>query len=283
MREEFLPKSSQDRYSPLFLTKDALPSVSPSLVPGVVSPPLSESFGGVFIPEVRKPSGSLASKSPVENIYPGGQSHEDRPHREAWMPAIPQVGTYRYRGDDVEAVIPSDLQSSRQLSHRPLSKPRSYLVPEPYFGTRPISPLSRPPPAYASANYSSSPLLQAAPQLQNQATNAERPKKKYWCSICGGDYSLPQVLVRHVKDMHEPKESCSHCLSQGLSFTFSRGRPYVYRRHLTRQHPELVPPEVRQKGSRYAKESENLGSRQAQSANYVPPLTRAVLLQDMSY
>jgi hypothetical protein len=133
--EEFF-NGSQDRYSPLFLTKDALPSVSPSLVPGVVSPPLSESFGGVFIPEVRKPSGSLASKSPVENIYPGGQSHEDRPHREAWMPAIPQVGTYRYRGDDVEAVIPSDLQSSRQLSHRPLSKPRSYLVPEPYFGTK---------------------------------------------------------------------------------------------------------------------------------------------------
>jgi hypothetical protein len=193
------------------------------------------------------------------------------------MPAISQVGTNVYRDNDVEGIVPHGLQSSCQLSHRPLRKPRSHPVPGPYFGPRPVPSLSPPSPVYASTNYFSSPPLQAAPQPQSRAENAEEPpEKKYWCSEpgCGRGFTLPQVLGRHMKDMHETKESCSHCF-----FTYSRGRPYVYRKHLARQHPEIDPPEVPQKDPRSAMEGSNLGSRQAQS---VRPIILSHLVLSMT-
>lgn len=271
------------------MTKDALSSVTPSLAPGAGSPLLSESFGAAFIPE-RKFSGSPASNSPIADTDPCRLSREDQHDREAWMPAISQVGTNRYRDNEVEAIIPYGHQSSCQLSHQPRPKPRSHPVPESYFSERPIpaGSLSRPSPVYASTNYSSSPPLQAAPRHRSRAGNAEeRPEKKYWCSElgCRRGYTQPQGLGRHVKDVHETKDLCTHCLSQGLSVPFSRGRPYLYRNHLKTQHREIALPEVRYKGSRYARESLNMGARQAQNAtrNYVPPLTRAVPSQDMSF
>ncbi|KAN0140652.1 hypothetical protein V8E53_001479 [Lactarius tabidus] len=282
--EEFLLHGFLDRYPLILLTKDALPLATPSLAPGVDSPPLSDSPGATFIPERHTFSGSPTINSPVADTDRRRQSRKDRHHREAWMPAISQIGTNRYRDNAVEAVIPYDLQSSFQLSHRPRRKPRYQPVPEPYFGARPVPSLSPPSPVYASTNYSSSSPLQAAPH-PGAANEEEQPEKKYWCSKpgCGRGFTLPQVLGRHVKDMHEAKESCSICLSQGSLFTFSRGRPYVYRKHLEKQHREIALPDVRQRGSGYANESLNLGSRQAQNPNYVPPLTRVVPLQDMSY
>jgi hypothetical protein len=272
--EEFF-NGSQDRYPPVFRTKDALSSVTSSLAPGVDSPPLLESTGSAFIPELPEFSGSPASNSPVANTDPYSQWREDR---QAWIPAISQVETNRYRDN---AVVEGTIQSSCQLSHRPRRKSRSHPIPGPYFGTRqgtrPIASLSRPSQVYASTNYSSSPPLQAAPQLQSRAPNAEKRPKNYWCSElgCGMGFTQPQVLSRHVKDMHEEKESCSHC----LSFTFSRGRPYIYRKHLAREHPKIVPLEVQQKDSRCAKESSNMGTRQAQS---VRPLTLSHLVHSVT-
>ena len=189
------------------------------------------------------------------------------------MPAISQAETIRYRDNDVETITPNGLQSSFQLEHQPIRKPtRSYpgKVPELYFGTAPIPSLSWPFPAYDTTNYSPSPPLQAVPQ-QSRATNAEgRSKKKYWCSSCESGFTQPQVLSRHMKDTHETKRSCSHCLSQGSNFTFSRGRPYVYRKHLAKQHPEIAPTEVRQKTPRYRKESSNLSARKAQGVRPLP-------------
>ena len=187
------------------------------------------------------------------------------------MPANPQFGTKGYRNND--AIIPYGFQSSGHPSHRPRRKTRSHPFPESYADIMPIPSTSWSSPAYASTNYSSSPPLQTAPQPQTRAANAEgRLVRKYWCARlgCGRGYTLPQVLGRHVKDMHETKISCPQCLSKGVSFTYSSGRPYVYRKHVESKHPESVPPEGLQKTSRYAKESLNMGARQAQ---LVRPLT----------
>ena len=260
--EEFLFGGLQDRSLPLSLTEDALSLPSPFLAPGLGSPPLSESSAEEFIPAGRKFSGTPASNSSVANIFPCRQSLNDRLDHEVWMPAISQLETDRYGDNDVEAILPYGIEeSSCQLPHRPRRKLRSHPLPEPYFGTKPIPSLLQPFPMYATTNYFSSPPLQAAPQLRSRTTNAEgRPVQKYRCSSCGRRFTQPQVLGRHVKDMHETKESCSHC----VSFTFSRGRPYVYRKHLAREHPEVASPEVQEEASRDAKESQNLGTRQAQ-------------------
>ena len=261
--EEFLHHDGfQDRSPSLSLTDDALSLPSPFLELGVGSPPLSESSGAEFIPTGRKFSGSPTGNSPVANVFPFRQSRDDRLNRGAWMPAISQSETNRYRYNDVEE------ESSRQMPHRPRRKQRSHsAVPEPYFGAKPIPPLSHPFPAYATTNYFSAPPLQAAPQLRSRAKNAEdQPEKKYRCSSCGKGFTQPQVLGRHVKDIHETKASCSHC----LSFTFSRGRPYLYQKHLARDHPEIAPPEVQETASRDAGENQNLGVRQAQCVRTIP-------------
>ena len=268
--EEFLHGGFPDRCPPLSLP---LSLAHPFLGPEVGSP-LSESSCATFIPKGPEFSGSPVGNLPVADIFHCRQSRDDRLNPEAWMPAISQAETIRYRTNGVETkTIPNSLQSSFQLSHQPSRKPTgSYpgKVPEPYFGTAPIPSLSRPFPAYDTTNYSSSPQFQAVSQ-QSRATNAEnRPEKKYWCSSCESGFTQPQVLSRHMKDTHETKRSCSHCISQGSNFTFSRGRPYIYRKHLAMQHPEIAPPQVRQKASRYRKESSNLGAKKEKCVRPVP-------------
>lgn len=266
--EEFLLGSFPDPCPPLSLPESALSLTHPFLVPGVGSPP-SESSCATFIPQGPEFSGSPVGNPPAADIFHYRQSRNDRLDRTALMPAISQAATIRYRANDIDAITPNGLQSSCQLSHQPSRKPPyPGPVPEPYFGTAPIPSSSRPFPVYDTANYSSSPPLQAAMWLQSRATNAEcRPEKKYRCSSCQRGFTQPQVLSRHVKDTHEAKESCPHCLSQGSNFTFSKGRPYVYRKHLAKQHPEIAPPK---RASRYTKESSNLGARQTQIVRPLP-------------
>ncbi len=103
-------------------------------------------------------------------------------------------------------------------------------------------------PVYPNGLLAVSSALPADPQYQSQSTSTmERPESKTWCSV-----SQRQVLTRHVKDLHEPKNQCRFC----RSFTWSQGRPYSYRNHLRAQHPQIPPPRFRKKGSRYSKESE---------------------------
>lgn len=83
----------------------------------------------------------------------------------------------------------------------------------------------------------------AAPQRQSRAVNMrKRCEIKYWCSDCGIGCSQSQVLGRHIKDKHQTKQSCPFC-----SFTWSRGRPHLYKKHLQMRHPQIVPQGVQQK------------------------------------
>ena len=69
-------------------------------------------------------------------------------------------------------------------------------------------------------------------------TVAEEPN---YCHHCRVSFTQPQGFRRHLKDMHEDKESCTHC----SSFKWSRGRPYLYRRHLRLKHSEVASSEDR--------------------------------------
>ncbi|KAI9443696.1 hypothetical protein BJY52DRAFT_1420864 [Lactarius psammicola] len=68
----------------------------------------------------------------------------------------------------------------------------------------------------------------------------KKAKKRYQCGFCCASFSQRQGLTRHSKDKHGPKERCSFC----VEFTWSKGRRYVYRRHLQEEHPEVVSPSV---------------------------------------
>jgi len=257
--------------------KDAFSSASSSVAPGVGSPPLSESSGTASVPEGRQFSSSPVSNSPVANTVPCLRSREDQQHQEAWMRAfasvVTPVGTDRYQGNGVGAVISYNPQeSSRQASYRPRRILRPGPVPRPYFDIRqPSLSSSRPPPVYASNFLTSSSPMQATPQHQSRAANTKkRPENKYSCDSCGSSFSQSQVLGRHIKDRHETKQTCLFC----VSFTWSRGRPHLYREHLQTRHPQFAPPEVRQKGSRYAKEKLKphvLSARYAKSVRPLPP------------
>lgn len=77
--------------------------------------------------------------------------------------------------------------------------------------------------------------------LANRTSNITAALKPNCCHLCGMSFTQPQVLRRHLKDKHEDKESCTHC----LSFKWSRGRPHLYRRHLKLKHPQFASSEDR--------------------------------------
>ena len=187
------------------------------------------------------------------------------------------VDTNRYRDNDVEAIA---LYGSQKGSCHPSYKPPRILRPDPpYITSQQILSSSQTSTVYAGNYRATPPPLQVTPQLRIGAINTqERPKKKYLCPDCKRGFSQSQVLGRHIKDMHQLKRSCSHC----LSFTFSRGRPYLYRNHLATHHPEVALLEVRQRGSRFATESVKppvLGAYQDQG---VRPLSSSLLVLAMT-
>ncbi|KAH9056764.1 hypothetical protein EDB87DRAFT_1755687 [Lactarius vividus] len=69
-------------------------------------------------------------------------------------------------------------------------------------------------------------------------------RKKKRCPLCGIRSTQSQVLNRHMKDKHEDKGSCPHC----SNFRWSRGRPYLYTRHLQEKHSELASSGAHSKG-----------------------------------
>ena len=85
-------------------------------------------------------------------------------------------------------------------------------------------------------------------------TVAEEPN---YCHYCRVSFTQPQGFRRHLKDMHEDKESCTHC----SSFKWSRGRPYLYRRHLRLKHSEVMSSEDR------LRKSKTVGARQRNIPN----------------
>jgi len=59
-------------------------------------------------------------------------------------------------------------------------------------------------------------------------------KGTYSCSICGKRYSQPQGVRRHQREMHEAR-LCIYCRD------FEWGRPYRFREHLQKWHPDVDP------------------------------------------
>ncbi|KAH8991506.1 hypothetical protein EDB92DRAFT_660987 [Lactarius akahatsu] len=154
---------------------------------------------------------------------------------------------------DADAINPYGPQESNgQASYRLRRVLPPSPVFQPYFGTRQPSLSSRSPPVYASDFLAAHSPSQETPQHQSRAANTKkrREKKKYWCPGCKSGFSQSQVLGRHIKDKHETKQACSFC----VSFTWSRGRPHLYREHLQIRHPQVVPSEILQKSLRHAKE-----------------------------
>ena len=99
------------------------------------------------------------------------------------------------------------------------------------------------------------------PTIQQEGTRgttvAEEPN---YCHHCLVSFTQPQGFRRHLKDMHEDKELCTHC----SSFKWSRGRPYLYRRHLRLKHSEVTSSEDRLRRTR---KSKTVGARQRNIPN----------------
>ncbi|KAI9433808.1 hypothetical protein H4582DRAFT_1982673, partial [Lactarius indigo] len=72
---------------------------------------------------------------------------------------------------------------------------------------------------------------------QDRGMRVEKMAKgQYQCSSCGVIFAQRQGLSRHRKDKHEPKNQCGFC----KDFTWSKGRYYMYQRHLREEHPDAV-------------------------------------------
>ncbi|KAI9433815.1 hypothetical protein H4582DRAFT_2184919 [Lactarius indigo] len=86
------------------------------------------------------------------------------------------------------------------------------------------------------------PVLPALPQSGSIAAVAGKENS---CRLCGTHFTQSQVLNRHMKDKHQDKGSCPHC----SNFKWSRGRPYLYRKHLQEKHSGLMSSEDPPRGT----------------------------------
>ncbi|KAH9057529.1 hypothetical protein EDB87DRAFT_1021684 [Lactarius vividus] len=219
------------------MVNDSLSPSNSSLVPVVGSPPILKSSGAATIPEGHQfsapPAFSPVSDSPVPNTVPSLQLREYQQYQEAWTRALASVvtpiGADGYQANEVEAIDPYGPQESNyQVSYRPHPVLPPSPMLQPYFGTRQPSLSSRSPPVHASGFLAAHSPSQETPRHQSRAANTKkRREKKYWCPSCKSGFSQSQVLGRHIKDKHEAKQTCRHC----VSFTWSKGRPYLYRKH----------------------------------------------------
>ncbi len=252
--DEFLLYEPNYRHPVPYLTKDA----RSFLAQGVGSPPLSEIPDTAPILEGRQSfsgSESLVIDSAVTDKAPNSclRSREDQQYQEAWTCAISTaatpVGADRCQANDVATIVSYRPQEHTSYRLRRVLFPSQ--DPRIYPGTRQSSLSSR---SLASLVYSSNHLAvssssQVTPQRRSRPRAADprkRSEKKYWCPICGSGFSQSQVLGRHVKDKHESRQSCPQAF---CPFTWSRGRPHLYRRHLQTQHPLIALSHVRQMGT----------------------------------
>jgi hypothetical protein len=87
-----------------------------------------------------------------------------------------------------------------------------------------------------AANTSSSRAATPAPRSPRQPLAAGRraaPERPYSCNVCGKGYAQSQGVRRHQRETHNAR-LCKYCL------TFEWGRPYRYRQHLVKWHPQAV-------------------------------------------
>lgn len=62
-------------------------------------------------------------------------------------------------------------------------------------------------------------------------------KRVYSCNICSKVYAQPQGVTRHHREAHQVS-TCMYCGD------FKWGRPYLFRKHLKEQHPNVDPDTV---------------------------------------
>jgi hypothetical protein len=99
----------------------------------------------------------------------------------------------------------------------------------------------------------------------------ERP---YLCKACGERYAQPQGVNRHYRAKHDPS-SCIYCGAQW-------SRPYQYRDHIEKQHPDVDPDLVLGKAAGSRRKATVIGrerpsaikhDRRIQAVSLYPPLT----------
>ena len=232
--------------------KDAFLFSSSSLSQGVGSFHVSGNPDAVSIPEAGQILVPPLGDAPISTVFSGPL--EQQQPLGVWMrtPTITAVpfDTNRYLVNNAEMVVLSygfQDSNSKALNGPPCAPPPEP-APQPCFGQGQAT-LS---PSLSSSIPPNGPLVASSissriPQSQSRRKNTtERCEKKNWCSLCEIDFSQSQVLIRHIKDKHQTKESCFLC----TSFKWSLGRPYLYRKHLQTRHPQIPLPEARQKGSR---------------------------------
>ena len=69
------------------------------------------------------------------------------------------------------------------------------------------------------------------------------PKGPYSCDICRKVYAQPQGVKRHQRETHSTN-TCTYCGD------FKWGRPYRFREHLKRRHPDVDPDVALDEASR---------------------------------
>ena len=99
----------------------------------------------------------------------------------------------------------------------------------------------------------------------------ERP---YLCNVCGEGFAQPQGVNRHHRAKHDPS-SCIYC---GAIWS----RPYQYRDHIEKQHPEVDPNLILGKAAGSRCKAPVIGrdqppavkqDRRIQAVSLCPPLT----------
>jgi hypothetical protein len=78
------------------------------------------------------------------------------------------------------------------------------------------------------------PKTQSSQSPRRQISTSGALKCPYSCDICGKRYSQPQGVGRHRREVHEARP-CVYC------HDYEWGRPYLYRRHMQRRHPDIGP------------------------------------------
>ncbi|KAH9024148.1 hypothetical protein EDB85DRAFT_2277667 [Lactarius pseudohatsudake] len=267
----------QDRFPAPHLEKDAFLSASSFLAPGTGLFPVSGVPNALFIPDGRQTLVSPACDAPIAGIFPSSREELQLP--EVWtrihtpLSMAIQIDANRYPADNTGTGVGScGFQDSGSQA---LDESRCAPPPEPerqlHFDRGQVTLASSlPPTVQLNGPLVASSIPTSVPQSQGRiADTTERCAKKTWCSLCKIGFSQSQVLSRHKKDKHELKESCSFC----TSFKWSRGRPYLYKKHLRMRHFQNTPPNDRQKGSKAHKgnmKPQALAQNNSQ-ANDVPP------------
>lgn len=70
--------------------------------------------------------------------------------------------------------------------------------------------------------------------FRRPASTRRVPKGPYSCDICRKVYAQPQGVSRHHREAHSSK-TCTYCGD------FEWGRPYRFKEHLKRRHPNIDP------------------------------------------